>query len=156
VGSGGEGATVVVVVVGCGTVVVVVVVVLVGAAVVVAAGAAAVVTGAAAATSISTAPTAAATTETGTRMRSSTHRCVLHASRTGTCRRIGAKPARNPDRLRRQASDGRDAVLAPGPVHLLGLGDLQALPDGEAGVGRIDHVVHVGVAGGDVRIDVLA
>ena len=97
VGSGGAGAAVVVVVVvgvvvvDSGAVVVVVVVaVLVAAVVLVAAGAAAVVTGAAAATTISTAPTAAATTEMGTRMRSSTHRCVLHALRTGTCRRIGA------------------------------------------------------------------
>ena len=47
------------------------------------------------------------------------------------------------------------SVLPPGPLDLLGPRHLQPAPDGEPGLGGIDHVVHHGVARGDVGIDVL-
>src|SRR5205807_7233295 len=55
---------------------------------------------------------------------------------------------------RRQSSYRQDAVLAPGPVDDLGLGHLEPAPYGRAGLGRVDDVVDLGVAGGDVGVDV--
>ncbi len=54
----------------------------------------------------------------------------------------------------RAQSDGEDAVLAPRTVHPLVPAHVQPVPDRAARLGRVDHVVELRVARGDVRIDV--
>ena len=54
----------------------------------------------------------------------------------------------------RWSSDGEDTVLAGGAIDALVGAVPEAARDRGAGVGRVDHVVELAVAGGDVRIDV--
>src|SRR5262249_19233821 len=57
-------------------------------------------------------------------------------------------------RDRTRGSNGEHTVFPPGALDALARGDPQTAGDRSTRVGRIDDVVELGVAGGDVRIDV--
>src|SRR6185436_17303196 len=86
------------------------------------------------------------------RMAISSPSATIWPSSTTTCHTLAAISARISCMARKL--DRQHAVLAGRPVDPLVGADAETASDRGAGLGGVDHVVELGVAGGDVGVDV--